>query len=95
VFGISEDRAQLNGKCSKNHLVKGGTVESKLSGYFNASCFASPPVIGADEIGTTAFGDSGTGIVNGPVKRTSSTFGVISGTTVNPRVGQLTLKFAF
>jgi hypothetical protein len=137
VFGISEDRAQLNGKCSKNHLVKGGTVESKLSGYFNASCFASPPVIGADEIGT-AFGDSGTGIVNGPGQAnldltlskitvfnwplerssvtfraefyntlnhpqfanpdtnfTSPTFGVISGTTVNPRVGQLTLKFAF
>jgi hypothetical protein len=51
VFGISEDRAQLNGTCSKNQLVKGGTVESKLSGYFNASCFASPPVIGADASG--------------------------------------------
>jgi hypothetical protein len=137
VFGISEDRAQLNGTCSKNQLVKGGTVESKLSGYFNASCFASPPVIGAEDIGT-AFGDSGTGIVNGPGQAnldlalskitifnwplerssltfraefynalnhpqfanpdtnfTSPTFGVVSGTAVNPRVGQLTLKFAF
>ena len=41
VFGISEDRAQLSGTCSKSQLVKGGAVESKLSGYFNASCFTS------------------------------------------------------
>ncbi len=65
VFGISEDRAQLSGTCSKNQLVKGGSVESKLGGYFNAACFTNPPIIGADAIGT-AFGDSGTGIVNGP-----------------------------
>jgi hypothetical protein len=36
-----------------------------LNNYFNASCFTTPPVIGADGIGT-GFGDSGTGIVNGP-----------------------------
>jgi Carboxypeptidase regulatory-like domain len=65
VFGISEDRAQLSGTCSKSQVVKGGLVESKLNGYFNASCFTSSPVIGADGIGT-AFGNSATGIVNGP-----------------------------
>jgi hypothetical protein len=65
VFGISEDRAQLSGTCSKSQLVKGGSVESKLGGYFNAACFTSPPIIGADSIGT-AFGSSGTGIVDGP-----------------------------
>jgi hypothetical protein len=65
VFGISEDRAQLSGTCSKSQLVKGGSVESKLGGYFNAACFTSPPIIGADGIGT-AFGNSGTGIVDGP-----------------------------
>lgn len=65
VFGISEDRAQLSGTCLKSQLVKGGSVESKLGGYFNAACFTSPPIIGADGIGT-AFGDSGTGIVVGP-----------------------------
>jgi len=65
VYGISEDRAQLSGACSKDQLVKGGSVESKLANYFNASCFASPPVIGADGIGT-AFGNSPTGIVDGP-----------------------------
>ena len=65
VFGITEDRAQLSGTCSKSQLIKGGSVESKLGGYFNAACFTTPPIIGADGIGT-AFGDSGTGIVNGP-----------------------------
>ena len=65
VFGINEDRAQLSGTCSKSQLVNSGSIESKLHGYFNASCFTTPPVIGADGIGT-AFGDSATGIVDGP-----------------------------
>ena len=65
VFGISQDRAQLSGVCSKSQLVRGGSVESKLNGYFNASCFTTQPVIGADGIGT-AFGDSATGVVDGP-----------------------------
>jgi hypothetical protein len=43
----------------------GGSVEANLNGYFNKSCFATPPVIGADGIGT-AFGNSGTGLVDGP-----------------------------
>jgi carboxypeptidase family protein len=137
VFGISEDRAQLSGTCSKNQLVKGGPVESKLSGYFNAACFTNPPIIGADGIGTS-FGNSATGIVDGPGQAnldlsfsktvvlrwpveksslqfraefynalnhtqfanpdssfTSPTFGVISSTAVNARVGQLAMKFAF
>jgi hypothetical protein len=65
VFGISEDRAQLSGTCSKSQLVKGGSIESKLNSYFNTSCFTSPPVIGADGIGT-AFGNSATGTADGP-----------------------------
>jgi hypothetical protein len=65
VFGISQDRTQLSGVCSKNQLVRGGSVESKLNGYFNASCFTTQPVIGADGVGT-AFGDSATGVVDGP-----------------------------
>jgi hypothetical protein len=65
VFGISEDRAQLTGRCRKNQLVMAGSVESKLNGYFNASCFTTPAVIGADGIGT-AFGDSATGVATGP-----------------------------
>ena len=65
VFGISTDRAQLSGTCSKNQLVKGGSVQSKLNGYFNRACFAAPPIIGADSIGT-GFGNSATGIVDSP-----------------------------
>jgi Carboxypeptidase regulatory-like domain/TonB dependent receptor len=137
VFGISEDRAQLSGTCSKDQLVNGRSLESKLAGYFNASCFTAPPIIGADGIGT-AFGNSATGIVDGPgqanldlaVSKTvtvnwpiekssfqlraefynalnhpqfanpdsnfrSPTFGVISSTAVNARVGQLALRFEF
>jgi len=65
IFGISEDRAELTGKCTKNQLVTGGPIGSKLNSYFNTSCFTNPPVIGTDGIGT-GFGNSGTGIVNGP-----------------------------
>ena len=65
VFGISEDRAELSGQCTKGQLVRGGSVASKLNDYFNPSCFTNPPIIGADGIGTS-FGDSATGIVDGP-----------------------------
>ena len=109
-------------------------MESKLNQYFNVSCFSRPPVIGADGIGT-GFGNSGTGMVDGPGQAnldialekalqlnekssvefraemhnalnhpqfsnpdanfTSPTFGVISSTAVNPRVGQLAVRFTF
>jgi hypothetical protein len=137
VFGITGDRAQLAAGCTKSQLVTPGSVNSKLNDYFNSACFATPPVIGADGIGT-AFGDSGTGIVNGPdqanvdfaLSKTmtlawpregsaflfraeffnalnhpqfanpdtrfgSPTFGVISTTAVNARIGQLAIKFSF
>ena len=137
VFGISEDRAQIAPGCSKSNLVTAGSVQSKLNNYFNASCFTTPPIIGADGIGT-GFGDSATGIVDGPgqfnvdlsVMRNvplswpkegssiqfradffdalnhpqfsnpnatfgSSSFGIITSTAVNPRVGQLALKIIF
>ena len=67
VFGISQDRAQLSGTCSNSQLVRSGSVESKINGYFNLSCFTGPPVIGADGKGT-AFGNSGTGIADGPAQ---------------------------
>jgi hypothetical protein len=65
VFGISEDRAQLTSACSKSQLLTGGPIGTRLNDYFNKSCFTTPPIIGADGIGT-AFGDSNTGIANGP-----------------------------
>jgi hypothetical protein len=137
LFGISEDRAQLSGSCTKNQLITAGPIGSRLNNYFNKSCFTAPVVIGADGIGT-AFGNSGTGIATGPGQAnfdiaftkemyfksssknwaiqfraeffntlnhpqfsnpdtnvSSPTFGVISSTSVNPRVVQLALRFAF
>ena len=137
VFGISEDRAQVAPGCSKSSLVRPGSVEKKLNGYFNGACFTTPPIIGADGIGT-AFGDSATGILDGPGQfnidagltrsvpipwpkegsslqfraeffnalnhpqfsnpnsnYASSSFGIISGTAVNPRVGQLAVRMTF
>ena len=137
VYGITEDRAQLSGDCSESHLVKRGSIQSNVGGYFNHDCFTKPPIIGADGIGT-AFGNSSTGIVSGPGQAnldvagsksialtwprersslefraeffnvfnhpqfadpdtnfTSPTFGVITSTSVNPRVGQLAVRFDF
>ena len=50
----------MSGQCTHSQFVTGG-----LDSYFDKSCFTSPPIIGADGIGT-GFGNSGTGIVNGP-----------------------------
>ena len=137
VFGISEDKAGLSGTCTKSQFVTNGPITNKLDHYFNASCFITPPVIGADGIGT-GFGNSATGITNGPgqanidlaISKTtplrwlsdsssvqfrtemynalnhpqfadpdndfaSPAFGVISRTSVNPRVVQFALKLAF
>jgi hypothetical protein len=137
VFGISEDRAELTGTCTKGQLVRAGPIESKLDAYFNASCLTTPPIIGADGIGT-GFGNSATGLVNGPPQAnldlavskrvlsnwphekceiqfraeffnalnhpqfanpdanfTSPTFGVITSTSVNARVGQLAVRLTF
>jgi len=137
ILGISEDRAQLTPRCNKSNIVKNASIESKLGAYFNSSCFTTPPIVGADGIGTT-FGDSSTGIADGPgqsnvdwaAMRTvktrwpnentslqfraeffnalnhaqfsnpnttygSSAFGIVSSTSVNPRVGQLAVKLIF
>ena len=118
-------------------MVRGGSIESKLNAYFVGSCFTTPPVIGADAIGT-GFGNSATGIVDGPGQAnldlavskavtfdrirdatrltfraefyntfnhpqfanpdsnfTSPTFGIISSTAVNPRVGQVAVRLSF
>lgn len=137
VYGISEDRAQLSGQCSKRELVRPGSIQSKLNGYFKSWCFSTPPIIGADGLGTD-FGDSATGLANGPGQAnldlaiskivatqwpiagcsiqfrtefynafnhsqfsnpntnfSSSTFGSISSTAVNARVGQVSIRYSF
>jgi hypothetical protein len=135
VFGVSQDRAQLSGTCTKSRLVTSGSIVSKVNDYFDMGCFTTPPVVGADGAGTT-FGNSATGAVNGPGQAnldfsltktiplhwhesnlelrgeffnvfnhsqfadpdnnfSSATFGLISGTSVNPRVGQLSARISF
>jgi len=136
VFGISEDRAELTGNCATGQLLTSGALRSRLNDYFKSTCFTTPPVIGADGIGT-GFGNSATGIGTGPGQAnfdlaaskemtlnrlrenttltfraefynalnhpqfanpdsnlTSPTFGVISSTSVNPRVIQFALKLS-
>ena len=44
VFGISPDRAQLSGSCTKGQIVTPGSVQSKLNNYFDPACFTTPPV---------------------------------------------------
>ncbi|MCI0389203.1 MAG: TonB-dependent receptor [Acidobacteria bacterium] len=68
VFGITADRAQLAPGCTHADLVTAGSVDSKLSTYYKATCFTVWPVIGADGRGTD-FGNSGPGIVRGPDQR--------------------------
>jgi len=65
VFGISQDRAQLASGCTGAQAVSKGSIESKISNYFNKACFSLPPIIGADGLGR-GFGNSGTGLVDGP-----------------------------
>jgi hypothetical protein len=71
AFGTSStggDRAQLASGCSNGSLVTPGGVTGKLNNYFKASCFTTPPIIGADGL-ATGFGDSGNGVVSGPDQR--------------------------
>jgi len=144
AFGITTDRAQLAAGCTHDNLVNPGSVQSKLTNYFNRGCIlrnaagtAIWPIIG-DDGRATNFGNSGVGIVVGPgqnnsdfaiIKRTplrllgeagnvefrteffnafnhtqfsnpstsvsTPTFGVISSTSVNPRIIQFGLKVNF
>ncbi|HEV2617225.1 MAG TPA: TonB-dependent receptor [Candidatus Acidoferrales bacterium] len=70
VFGIGSgtlntDPAQIAAGCTAGQLVAPGSVQSKLSNYFDTACFTTPPIIGDDGVGTT-FGNAGPGIAGGP-----------------------------
>ena len=85
VFGIgagalNTDQAQIASGCTAGQLVTHGSIQSKLSDYFNAACVTTPPVIGDPEAPltkgacgaaatcaqATTFGNAGPGIVGGP-----------------------------
>jgi Carboxypeptidase regulatory-like domain len=71
AFGISafdQDRAELAPGCNAGDLVTQGSVEKRLGGFFNDSCFVAPPIIGADGL-ASGFGNSGIGNVVGPAQQ--------------------------
>jgi Carboxypeptidase regulatory-like domain len=134
VTGLTGDRAQLAVGCTHATLVTSGRIQDRLSRYFNAACFTTPPVVG-DDGRATAFGNSGASIVDGPgqsnvdmsllkkiplsekrlvefraeffnvfnnpqfsnpdTNSSSSTFGQVSSTSVNPRFVQFALRITF
>jgi hypothetical protein len=70
VAGITSDRAEIAANCSNGQLETSGPLESRLGGaggkgYFNTSCIAPYPVVGADGV-ATGFGNGGVGNVVGP-----------------------------
>ena len=72
AFGITNDHAQLAAGCTSENLTTSGSIQNKLTNYFNRACVlrdaAGNPawqVIGADGR-ATAFGNSGAGIATGP-----------------------------
>jgi hypothetical protein len=68
VFGITNDRAQIQAGCTAADLITSGSVTNKLNNYFNTACLTAQPVVG-DDGRATAFGNSGVGIVNGPAQQ--------------------------
>jgi hypothetical protein len=61
VNGLEQDFAQITPGCN---TAMSGSIESRLSDYFNTSCFVKYPAIAAD--GTTGFGNGRPGTVKGP-----------------------------
>jgi hypothetical protein len=66
VFGTTNDRASLSGKCQPGQYVASGGVSGHLNDYINKLCFAAPAVFSADDPTALGFGDSGAGILDGP-----------------------------
>lgn len=77
VYGITGDRAQLAPGCTNDSLVTSGSVQSRLTNYFNKACIlrnaagtAIWTIVG-DDARATGFGNSGVGIVVGPGQNNS------------------------
>jgi hypothetical protein len=67
VNGYENDFAELAPSCTNADAGTKGSVTSKLNNYFNTSCFAPYPVIGADGE-ATGFGNTKPGILRGPAQ---------------------------
>jgi hypothetical protein len=65
LFGTMSDHAYLNSALPGCSTVRRqGGVESRLTEYFNTSCFSNPPVLSSD--GGTGFGNTRAGMLEGP-----------------------------
>ena len=62
VYGVKGDRAEIVAGC---HPALQGSAESRLTKFFDTSCFSAPPVVGDDHVATT-FGNSPIGAIPGP-----------------------------
>lgn len=65
VFGITNDRASLSGKCTPGQYVN-SSAPNHFQNYVNANCFTTPAVFSADDPRALGFGNSGVGILEGP-----------------------------
>jgi len=66
VFGTTSDHAYYDNTipgCA--NVLEPGSVKSRLTQFFNTSCFAQPPVISPDGVGT-GFGNTRAGMLEGP-----------------------------
>ena len=139
--GVAVSRAQICPDKTYDDIGRPGSVQSRLTGYFNASAFCTVPVIGqvGGTGGASGYGNTGRGILLGPPQKnwdiavtkktrvggihedaylefrseffnsfnhpqfsnpasnlaSPTTFGVISTTSVGPRIVQLALRYAF
>jgi hypothetical protein len=137
IDGTMSDHAYINYAqegCSNVRLP--GSVKSRLTEFFNTSCFSNPPTVSAD--GGTGFGNARASMLQGPGQHNfdlafakitpiagsesvnlefraeffnafnssqfsnpdtaysdGAAFGVITATSVAPRIGQLALKLHF
>ena len=67
IDGTTSDHAYLDNTlpgCSNINLREPGSVSSRLTEYFNTSCFNNPPTISSD--GGTGFGNTRAGMLQGP-----------------------------
>jgi len=67
LWGTSQDHAYLdksNSSCAS--LARSGSLNSRVTQYFNTSCFIDPPTISSD--GGTDFGNTRAGMLRGPAQ---------------------------